>query len=94
MGNQILEALDEIKRYALMGAKTVLTLEEAALFTGLTKPYLYELTWKKAIPFYKPNGRKIYFDRAELEAWLKKNRVQTADEADGSAMLRDFAAGK
>ena len=94
MANQILDALEEIKRYALMGAKTVLTMEEAALFTGLTKAYLYELTWRKAIPFYKPNGRRIYFNRAELEAWLMQNRVQTADEADGSAMLRDFAAGK
>lgn len=94
MGNPVLDALNEIKRYALMGAKSVLTMEEAALFTGLTKAYLYELTWKKAIPFYKPNGRKIYFDRAELEAWLKQNRVQTQDEADGLAALRDFAAGK
>lgn len=94
MANQILEALNEIKRYTLLGAKNMLTMDDAVLITGFTKAHLYELTWKKAIPFYKPNGHKIYFDRAELEAWLRRNRVQTADEADGSAMLRDFAAGK
>lgn len=85
-----MNALEEIKRYSLLSAKKVLTLDEAALLTGLTREYIYRLTCSKAIPFYKPNGRRLYFDRSELEAWLKRNRIATTDETDGAALLREY----
>ena len=38
------------------------------------------------IPFYKPNGKQIYFDRIELEAWMKQNRVATQQETGQKAV--------
>lgn len=94
MGNEvILNALEEIKKYSLLGAKNVLTLDEAALLTGLTRTYLYRLTSQKQIPFYKPNGRKVYFNRAELETWMMRNRFETEEEADSTAILREYSKG-
>ena len=80
-----LEAVENAVKMAGLATKEVLTIEEAAAFTGLSKGYLYQLTFYKRIPYYKPAGGKLYFDRAELQAWLLQNRVSTADEIAGQA---------
>ena len=49
----------------LAGQKNVLTFDEACTYTGIS--YMYKLTCGSRIPHYKPNGKNIYFDRAELE---------------------------
>lgn len=57
-------------------SKTVLTTDEAARFLGISKSYLYKLTMKMEIPFYKPTGKVCYFNRSELETWMQNNRVE------------------
>jgi excisionase family DNA binding protein len=54
----------------------MLNTEEAASFLGMTVDGLRGLTSKKLIPFYKPNGKNIYFDVDELVAWQKKNHFE------------------
>ena len=65
--------------------KEVLTLDEAAQYTGMKKSYLYKLTASKAIPHYKPNGKNCFFKRTELEDWLTTNPVATTDELSDRA---------
>lgn len=77
--------LEEIKRYSLLAAKNVLCLDDVALLTGLSKSYLYKLTCTCQIPHYKPNGKFIYFDRLEVEDWMRKNRIATVEETDRAA---------
>ena len=79
--NDMEEKINQILAYSLLAAKNVLTLEDVALLTGLSKSYLYKLTCAKQIPYYRPNGKQIYFDRGEVEAWMKQNRVNTRQEA-------------
>lgn len=69
----------------LLGQKSVLTFDEAAEFTGLSKSLLYKYTSTGKIPFFKPNGKNIFFDRLELEAWLKRNPVKTQEEIEREA---------
>ena len=66
-------------------SKKVLTFDEAAKFTGLSKSYLYKLTSQQRIPFFKPTGKLVYFDREELETWLSQNRIGTVEEIDQRA---------
>lgn len=66
----------------LLGQKNVLTFEEGCEFTGLSRTYMYKLTHLKKIPFFKPHGKQIYFSREELEKWLMKNPVKTAEQKD------------
>lgn len=82
---EVKETLKRIETYSLLGAKNVLCINDVALLTGLSKSWIYQATCSKQIPHYKPNGKQIYFDRAELEAWLKQNRVATANEIDQKA---------
>lgn len=79
------EKINQILVYSLLAAKNVLTLDDVALLTGLSKSHLYKLTCTKQIPYYRPNGKQIYFDRAEVEEWMKQNRVATQREIEQNA---------
>ncbi|MBQ4852121.1 MULTISPECIES: helix-turn-helix domain-containing protein [Pseudoalteromonas] len=68
-----------------LSLKKVLTFDDCAEYTGLSKGYLYKLTHGRQIPHFKPSGKKIYFDREEVDRWLLSNRVMTSDE------VQDFA---
>ncbi len=69
----------------LLTQKTVLTFDEVAVYTGISKSYLYKLTSAGGIPCYKPNGKLIYFSKLELDSWLLKNRKATNKEIDNQA---------
>ncbi len=83
---QIEATLKQVLDYSLLSAKNVLTLDDTALLTGLSKSYLYKLTCTHQIPYYKPNGKLMYFDREEIEAWQKQNRHSTTQEAEQTAL--------
>ncbi len=82
---QRLSAVEEGLKMAGMTSKKVLTFDEAAQFTGLSKSYLYKLISTQRIPHFKPTGKLVYFDRVELEVWLSQNRVCTANELESKA---------
>jgi len=60
--------------------KEILNLAETAQYLGITRSYLYKLTSKNKLPFYRPMGKLIYFKRAELDSWLTRNRLKSEDE--------------
>jgi excisionase family DNA binding protein len=65
-------------------SKTVLNLTEVCALTGLSKSHIYKLTCLGKIPFYK-QAKHLYFDKSEIEAWLKANRYKPADELEKEA---------
>lgn len=70
----------------LYSTKEVLTLEEASLFLGLSKSQLYKLTASAAIPHYKPGGKYIYFDYADLIEWVRQNPVKSKRQLELDAV--------
>lgn len=76
--------LDNIRELTLIGAKTVLNLEETSLFTGLSIGHLYRLTSGKQIPHFKKN-RKLYFKKSELEDWMLEQKILTEEEIQSKA---------
>ena len=58
---------------------------EAAAFLGIKVSYLHKLMMRRVIPYYKPNGKLCFFDKAELEAWLKNVRIASQAELDQQA---------
>jgi len=73
---ELLERMKRLEDYLRMEVKTVLTTEEVCLYTGLSKKTIHNLTHYKRIPYYKPTGKLIYFDKAEIEQWMRQNRVE------------------
>ena len=70
-----LELKDRLLRIEqlLTATKEVLTLEEACLYTGISRSYMYKLTCFEKIPHSKPSGKMIYFERKKLNSWLLRN---------------------
>jgi excisionase family DNA binding protein len=69
----------------LIAQKKVLNFDEVAVYTGLSKSHLYKMTSTGGIPCYKPKGKHIYFERAEIDQWLLRGRKKTNEEIDGEA---------
>lgn len=78
------DKLDHIAELTLIGSKTVLNIEEAALFTGLSVGHIYRLTSGKKIPHFKKQ-RKLYFKKADLEEWMLESKILTEAEIRGKA---------
>lgn len=69
----------------LLSQKTVLNFEEASVYTGLSKSHLYKLTSTGGVPCYKPTGKKLYFNKEELDEWMLRNKKLSQDEIDDKA---------
>jgi excisionase family DNA binding protein len=65
--------------------KEVLNFNEACQYLELSQSHMYKLTSTGAIPYYKPNGKKLYFKRTELDEWLLRNRSTTKEEIEQQA---------
>ena len=59
--------------------------DEASKFLNLSKSYLYKLTSGNLIPHYKPQGKMLFFERADLEAWLRQNPIKTQAQIEQEA---------
>jgi excisionase family DNA binding protein len=60
--------------------KNVLTFEEGCAYLGYKKSYVYKLTSSSILPFSKPNGKKIFFDKQKLEDWMLSNSKESRNE--------------
>lgn len=75
------DELKQIRQLAVIQSKNTLTMEEASVYTGLSLPYLYQMTSKHLIPFYKsPGGGKNYFKKEELDEWLTSCHYNSIEE--------------
>lgn len=76
---EIIARLDRIEKTIQGNKPKPLTLGEAAAYLGISKSYLYKLTSQARIPHYKPEGKKVYFEKSELDEWLLRNPVTTRE---------------
>ena len=67
--------------------KEVLTLQEAAQYMGIARSSLYKMTSTQAIPFYRPNGKLIFFEKDDILSWIRRNRVFSTEEIEEEARL-------
>jgi len=77
----------EVKQLAMIQAKEALSMDEAVIYTSLSKSYLYHLVSDKKIPFYKSQGGgKTYFKKSELDEWLLSARYDTVSETEAKVL--------
>lgn len=58
-----------------LNQKEILTFKEACVYTGISRSTLYKMTAAKKIPHYKTTA--LYFERAELDSWIRQHRVNS-----------------
>ena len=78
--------LKSILSKVFTATKETLDFEETASYINQSHSHLYKLTSQSLIPHYKPNGKKIYFKRSELDEWVLKNKIYSADELEQKAV--------
>jgi predicted DNA-binding transcriptional regulator AlpA len=90
---KVLEGIGRLERILAEKEDDVLDARAACRLTGLSKASLYSKTCSKngeapVLPHFKA-GRRIYFRRSELIAWMTANRVKDREaiECDAEAYL-------
>jgi len=86
--DQIFEKLGQIEQkldeQSLL-QKAVLNFSEATRYLAISPSHLYKLTSTRQIPHFCPQGKKLYFNRHELDEWLQRNRQISSDEIEKQA---------
>lgn len=63
----------------------LLGINEAAIFLGYSKKYLYKLVCQRKVPCYKPSGGKVFFLESDLLKWVTENRIKPENELEVGA---------
>lgn len=69
-------------------AKEVLNLEEASAFLGIAKSTLYKMTHQNRLPYFKPAGKLIFFEKQALLDWVRGAKALSEEELKEEAAHR------
>lgn len=85
MDKEIFKELNEIKQL-LISNKKILTLNELVTYTGYKKSYIYRLTHSNKIPYSRPSGGMIFFDKDQIDSWLMSNHQDLIEWTQSSSL--------
>lgn len=60
--------------------KAFLSVQDLCNYLNVSESTVYKISHYKVLPKYCPQGRLIYFKKTEVDAWLEKFRLSSADE--------------
>ncbi len=63
-----------------LSQKRVFNMDELAAYTGISKAYLYVLVRKGVVPYSRPGGKILFFDRLEIDKWLLSSKHEPTKE--------------
>ena len=84
MDNLILEKLLCIETL-LLHKKKVLNPDELSDYTGYSKSTIYKMVQNNILPYSKPNGKHVFFDKDEIDQWLLSKRSKSKDQLKSQA---------
>lgn len=53
----------------------LLTVKQSAAYLGVKPSLIRSLKYAHAIPFVQPHKHLVLFDKADLDAWVEKNKT-------------------
>lgn len=81
----IIFKLNRIEKF-IFGLKDILNVEELSEYSGFTKSYIYKLVHHSKIPYSKPNGKVLFFERKKIDEWLLQNSHKSESEINREAL--------
>ncbi len=86
----VLDELRSLKSILIQKDKPFLNIDETSQYLGISKNTLYGYTSKGKIPFYKLQGRRLYFRIDDLDKFVldSKNRVSSMVEIEEKAATK------
>lgn len=87
---KIVELQERVNRLENLcfATKEVLNLEEASTFLGIAKSTLYKMTHTNVIPYFKPAGKLIFFEKKALLDWVRGAKSLSEEELKEEAAAR------
>ena len=85
LAEQITENIKKAMNYSNSSSEDIfMNIDETAKLIDLSKPTIYGLVHQIKIPFHK-KGKRLYFLKSEILAWLKSGKHQTQSELEDKA---------
>jgi excisionase family DNA binding protein len=81
--------IEELLSVGIPGQLTagqMLTTTEAAEYMGISLSSVYKLTSQRTLPIYKPNGKKVYLKRDDIDRYLSSHRLSSTEEIEQEAI--------
>lgn len=81
----ILQKLIQMEKY-IFGLKEIFNVEELSDYTGFKKSYIYKLVHSNTIPYSKPTGKVLFFERRKIDDFLLQNSNKSTGEINKEAI--------
>jgi len=78
--DEIFEELKKLRDDLRENNDQFLTHYQAANFLFISQSKLYKMTSNNEITYYKPNGKKNYYFKSDLIAFIKRNRIKSNEK--------------
>ncbi len=79
---EVVKANQTRLKQILLSKKTVLNIRDLCDYTGYSMSYIYKLTSQNKIPYFKPSGKMVFFEREEIDSWLLGNKQEVKKQQD------------
>ncbi|WP_333853078.1 helix-turn-helix transcriptional regulator, partial [Epilithonimonas sp.] len=56
--------------------------KELSKYTGFKCSYIYKLAHRRLIPYSKPSGKMLFFERVKIDNWLLTNSSPSNSEVE------------
>lgn len=77
--NHIIEKLNHLEKL-IKSNKKVFTVVDLSDYCGFSKSHIYKLVARSQIPYSKPYGKTLFFDKDKIDEWLLKNSSSSKQE--------------
>lgn len=84
--NLILDKLNQLETLIVSNIKQILTVEDLINYTGFSRSYIYKLVHKNVIPYSKPNGKVLFFQKFEIDEFLLQNKSASTSQLEQKAI--------
>lgn len=85
----IIEKLNDLEKL-IKSSKKVLTANDLSSYCGFSKSHIYKLVARNEIPYSKPYGKTLFFDKDKIDEWLLKNPTSSKHENQKKAQSYVF----
>ncbi|WP_445710836.1 helix-turn-helix transcriptional regulator [Flavobacterium sp.] len=82
----IIEKLNKLETLLVSSIKQILTVEDLINYTGFSRSYIYKLVHKNVIPYSKPNGKTLFFQKNEIDSFLLQNKSASISQIEQKAI--------
>lgn len=67
--------------------KDILSFREFIAFADISRSKGYKALHKKELPYFKPQGGKVYLKKTDVENWMLQGRVPAASEIKAQSKI-------